>query len=132
MAAVDPERLVRLSLDPVLVPLGFQGGQCGRDSEGNFEVIFCAPYDEFGRRFPQLPQANRPEEGGTCVDLVMDVLADGTLGRLDLEGTSVEVTLLRAGMTADSEAVSRAVGRSAAESLPVIEAALRRLFGDPR
>lgn len=131
MAAVDPGSLVRLSLDPVLVPAGCQGGQCGGDSEGNVQVIFCARHDEFSRRYSRLPQANQQEQGGTCVDLVVDVWADGALGRLDLEGTSVEETLLHAGMVADSEAVSQMGGRSMSESLPVIEAALRRLFGDP-
>jgi len=131
MAAVDPGRLVKLSLDPVLVPAGFQGGQCGDDSEGNVQVIFCAGHDEFSRRYWRLPQASQQEQGGTCVDLVVDVWADGTLCRLDLEGTSIQETLLHAGMVADSETVSQLSGRSMAESLPVIEAALKRLFGDP-
>ncbi len=131
VAAVDRGRLVSLALDPVLVPAGFQGGQCGDDSEGDVQVIFCAGHDEFSRRYPRLPQANPHEQGGTCVDLVLDVWADGTLGRLHLEGFSVEETLLHAGMPADSEAVSQVVGLPVAESLPVIEAALRRLFGEP-
>ena len=131
MAAVGLGQLVGLSLDPVLVPAGFQKGQCGHDSEGNVQIIFCAPYADFSRRHPRLPQASLQEENDTCVDLVVDVGADGTLERLDLETTSVERTLLHAGMVADSEAVSQAVGRSLAESLPVIEAALRRLFGNP-
>ena len=131
MAAVDLGRLVTISLDPVLVPAGFQAGQGGDGSEGDVQIIFCAPHDEFSRRYPRLPQAIRPEEGVTCVDLVLDVWADGTLGRLDLEGTSIEETLLRAGMVADSAAVARVLGRPMVESLPVIEAALRRLFADP-
>lgn len=130
-AAVDLGRLVRLSLDPVLVPAGFQGGQGGGDSEGNVQVIFCAGHDEFSRRYSRLPQANQQEPGGTCIDLVVDVWADGTLARLDLEGPSVEETLFHAGLVADSDAVSQVRGRSLAEGLPVIEAALRRLFGDP-
>ena len=130
-AAVDLGRLVTFSLDPVLEPAGFQAGQCGGDSEGNVQVIFCAGHDEFSRRYSRLPQANQQEPGGTCVDLVIDVWADGTLARLDLEGPSIEKTLIHVGLVADSDAVSQVGGRSIAESLPVIEAALRRLFGDP-
>lgn len=131
MAAEDPGRLVRRSLDPVLVPAGFQGGQCGGDGEGNVQVIFCARHDEFSRRYSWLPQANQQEHGGTCVDLVVVVWAHDTLGRLDLEGVSFEDTLLHAGMVADSEAVSQLSGCLMVESFPVVEAALSRLFGDP-
>jgi hypothetical protein len=130
MTAVDLGQLVRLSLDPVLVPAGFQTGQCGYGNEG-FQVIFCAPYAEFRQRHPRLPQARHQEGNDICVDLVVDVWADGTLGRLDLETTSVEQTLLHIGMVSDSEAVAQVVGRTLADSLPVIEAALRRLFGNP-
>jgi hypothetical protein len=129
MAASDLGRLVRRSLDPVLVPAGFQEGQGGDDGEGSAQVIFCTGYDEFNRRYSGLPQANQQEESAICVDLVVDVRCDGTLDRLDLEGISVAETLLQAGLVADSEAVSQLRGRSVADSLPVIEVALRRLFG---
>jgi hypothetical protein len=129
MPANDLGRLVRDSLDRVLVPAGFQGGQSGDDGEGNVQVVFCASHDEFSRRFPRLPQANRQAQGGTCVDLVIDVWSDGTLGRLDLEGTSVDETLRDAGMVAESEAVAPLVGRPAAEALPTIEDVLGRMLG---
>ena len=131
MAAKGLGSLVGLSLDPVLVPAGFQAGQCGDDGEGSVQVIFCAEHDEFSRRYPRLPQANQQEQGGACVDLVLDAWADGTLSRLDLEGTSIEETLLHAGMVRNSKAVSQLGGRPLAEGLPVVAAALRRLFGDP-
>ncbi len=130
-AAVDLGRLVRLLLDPVLVPAGFQAGQCGSDGEGNVQVIFCAGHEDFSRRYPRLPQAYQQESVGRCVDLVVDVWVDGTIGSLDLEGISIAETLLRTGLDADSDAVSRVGGRSVAEGLPVIEAALRRLFAVP-
>lgn len=131
MTAVGLGQLATLSLDPVLVPAGFQGGQCGDDGEGDVQVVFCAPHDEFGRRHAQLPQARDPEPGRICVDLVLDVWADGTLARVDLEGMSLENTLLRVGMVADSQAVAQACGRPLADSLPVIAASLTRLLGDP-
>ena len=131
MEAVDPGRLVTLLLDPVLLASGFQAGQCGGDREGNVQVTFCARHDEFSRRYPGLPQARQDEPDAICVDLVLDASAEGTLVRLDLEGTSLEHTLLRAGLVADGEAVADMDGRPLTESLPVIEAALRRLFADP-
>lgn len=94
------------------------------------QIIFCAGHDEFSDRYPQLPQSNHEESGGTCVDLVVAVRADGTLAGLDLEGTSIKETLRHIGLMADSEAVARVEGRSVTESLPVIEAALRRLFDE--
>lgn len=133
MGAVRTGRLVSAVLDPVLVPAGFQGGQYGEggdDQERDAQVIFCAGHDEFSDRHSGLPQANQQESGGTCVDLVVEVRADGTLARLDFEGTSLEETLRRVGLVADSEAVARVGGRPMTESLPVIEAALRRLFDD--
>lgn len=75
------------------------------------QVIFCAGHDEFNRRHSRLPQANQQEQGVTCVDLVLDVRADGTLGHLYLEGISIEETQLDAGMVTDSEAVSQVGGR---------------------
>lgn len=130
MAAADPGSLVRLSLDPVLVPAGFQAGQGGVDDDGSTQVIFCARYDEFRHRYPLLPQASA-DDPVTCVDLVVDVDADGRPARLDLEGMSLAATLVRAGMGADGEAVSQVGGRPMAEGLPVVAAALSRLFGGP-
>lgn len=131
MTTVDPKRLVALSLDPVLMPAGFQRGQSGEDSDGNGQVIFCTGHDKFSLRHPRLPQANQQEQGGTCVDLVVNVRADGTLGRLDLEGISIRETLLHVGMVAESEAVSQVGGHSLTQGLPVLEAVLSRLFDDP-
>ena len=122
-------RLVSRALDPVLVPEGFQGGQHGDDREGDVQIIFCAAHDDFSRRHPHLPQANQQQHAGTCVDLVVDIWADGTLVRLDLEGTSVAATLRHAGLVEEGEAVEQLRGRAVVESLPVIEPALRRLFG---
>lgn len=127
---MDPGRLVTRSLDPVLVPAGFLPGQGGAGLEGDVQVIFCTAHDELSRRYSRLPQAS-PQPPGACVDLVVEARADGTLARLDLEDTSLEQTLLHAGLVADGAAVSQVGGRPLGEGLPVIEAALRRLFGDP-
>jgi hypothetical protein len=131
MGAVRTGRLLSAVLDPVLVPAGFQGGQYGEggeDRDGDAQITFCAGHDEFSARHSRLPQANQQEPGGTCVDLTVEVRADGTLARLDLEGTSIEKTLRHVGLVADSEAVAKVVGLSMNESLPIIEAALGRLF----
>ncbi|KAA1424112.1 hypothetical protein [Nocardioides antri] len=131
MGAVRTGRLVSAVLDPVLVPAGFQAGQYGEggdDRDGDAQIIFCAGHEEFSIRHSRLPQANQQEPGGTCVDLVVEVRADGTLAGLDLEGTSIEETLRHVGLTADSEAVAKVEGLSMTKGLPVIEAALRRLF----
>jgi hypothetical protein len=121
-------------LDAVLVPAGFQGGQYGEggeDGEGDAQIIYCAAHDEFSDRYPWLPQANQQEAGGTCVDLVVDVRADDTLDGLDLEGTSVADTLRHAGLVADADAVAGLKGHSMIQGLPVIAAALTRLFQGP-
>ena len=122
-------RLVSRALDPVLVPAGFQGGQYGDDRGGDIQIIFCAAHDDFSRRHPQLPQANQQQRDGTCVDLVADIGSDGAVGRLDLEGTSVAETLRHVGLVEDGEAVARLTGCAVVDGLPVIEVALRRLFG---
>ena len=50
------------ALDPVLVPVGFQGGQYGEggdDREGDAQIIFCAAHEQLSDRHPRLPQADR-------------------------------------------------------------------------
>jgi hypothetical protein len=133
MGALRTGRLVSAALDPVLIPAGFQAGQFGEggeDREEDAQIIFCAEHDEFSARHSRLPQANQQQPGGTCVDLVVNVRADGTLAGLDLEGTSLEETLRRVGLATDGEAVAKVEGRALAESLPVIEGALRCLFNE--
>ena len=130
MGAMGSGRLVSLSLDPVLAPAGFLAGAYGDDGAGTVQVLFCAAHDEFSRRHPRLPQANAQEQIGTCVDLVIDVQADGTLGRLDLEGLSLAETLHRTGLVADGDEVAELDGRPMAEALPVLAAALKRLLGE--
>lgn len=131
MGAVRTGRVVSAVLDPVLVPAGFDRGQYGEggdDVEGDAQIVFCAGHDEFSARYARLPQSNQQEPGGACVDFVVDVRADGTLAGLDLEGTPIKETLRHAGLMADSKAVASVEGHPLAESLPVIEGALRRLF----
>lgn len=135
MGAVRTGRLVGAALNPVLVPAGFQAGQYGEggdDLDRDTQVIFCAAADKFSARYPTLPQADQQGAGGACVDLVIEVQADGMLLRLDLEGTSIESTLRHVGLVTEAEDVSRVKGRPLDESIPVIEAALRRLFDATR
>jgi hypothetical protein len=131
MGAVRTGRLVSAALDPVLVPAGFQAGQYGEggvDLDRDTQVVFCAAADDFSARYPTLPQANQQGPDGGCVDLVIEVQADGTLIRLDLEETSIERTLRHVGLMTVAEDVARVDGCPLDESIPVIEAALRRLF----
>ncbi len=131
MGAGRSGRVVKDTLDPVLTPAGFREGQYGRGgdgSTGDAQVLYCGGHDGFSDRYPRLPQANQQAPGGTCVDLVVEVGADGTLGRLDLEGIPVAETLRHVGLVAHGQAVAKLTGRSMTESLPVIAAALKRLF----
>lgn len=130
MKTVGLGRLVSSALDPVLVPAGFLGGQYGDGRGGDLQIIFCAGHEEFSRRHLRLPQAHQQRRPGTCVDLVVDVCADGTLFRLDLEETSLRETLSHTGLTADGDLVARTIGCPMVEGLPVIEGALRRLFAE--
>ncbi len=131
MGAVRSGRVVKDVLDPVLTPAGFREGQWGTGGdgrEGDTQVLYCAGHDGFSDRFPRLPQANQQAPGRACVDLVVEVRADQTLGRLDLEAIPVGETLRHVGLVADGQAVTKVIGRSMNESLPVIAAALKRLF----
>ena len=133
MTAARSGRLVTSALDPVLVAAGFQSGQDGEGGDargGCVQVVYCAGHDEFSVRYPLLPQAHQQEPGGTCVDLVVEVRDDGTLGRLDLEETSVEETLRHAWLISDGRAVGTLHGRSITEALPVIADALQHVFDE--
>ncbi len=133
MGASSVGRVVSAALDPVLVPAGFargQYGEGGNDRLGVAQIIFCAGHDELSGRYPRLPQANEQERGvGACIDLVIEVSDAGTIAFLDLEGTSLENTLRTVGLEADADAVARIEGHAFTETLLILEAALRRLFG---
>lgn len=122
--------LVRAALDPVLVPAGFLAGQ-GDDEQHAGQVIWCIGHDALTNRYPLLPQADMDDVPGRCDDLVVDIGADGTVDRLDLEGTSLADTLRQVGLDAHAEAMSHVRDRPVADSLRVLEAALRELFGAP-
>lgn len=125
-------RLISAALDPVLLAAGFQAphySDGGEDAQRGTQFIFCAAHDQFSARHPRLPQADQQEPGGTCVDLIIDVRADGTLASFDLEGISIEETLRHVGLVTESRALATTRGRSLNEALPIVEAALRRLFG---
>ncbi len=121
------------ALEPVVVPAGFNPPQLGDDElDVVTQIIFCAPHDVFSARHPRLPQANQQAAGGACVDLVIDVRADGTLARIDLEELTVAATLRHVGLVTEGDALALVEGRPLSESLPVVEAALRQVFSTDR
>ncbi|GAB3021950.1 hypothetical protein GCM10011376_20830 [Nocardioides flavus (ex Wang et al. 2016)] len=125
----DSVRRLCAALDSVLAAAGFLPGQGGAADDGSGQVIYCIGHDKLRGRHPHLPQAASDDVLGTCDDLVLDIGAGGTLDRLDLETVSLEETLRQVGLDADADAVSRVVGRPVVDGLPVLEDAVRRLFG---
>ncbi len=98
----DVARLVRATLDPVLVDRGFAPGQEGVDATG-VGVVYCTPHRHARRRFPALVDPLDPGSGVTaehaCTDVNVDV-AVGSVARLvrvDLEGVDLADLLTRAG-----------------------------------
>lgn len=128
MTAGVTARLVQEALDPVLVAAGFLAGQGGDAPDGSAQVIYCLAHDQLVRRHPMLPQAGSGDAPGRCDDLVVEIGADGSLHRLDLEQLSVVETLRRVGLEADAQAVATVVGRPCTEALPTVRTALGRLF----
>ena len=128
----SPGRAVSAVLDPVLVPVGFAPGQYGAggdDPPAPAQVVFCAAHDELSDRYPRLPQAGAQErDRGACIDLVVQVTADGSFDFLDLEAVPLRDTLRQVGLDADADAVAGVEGRPLLEGLPGVEAALRSLF----
>jgi hypothetical protein len=116
------------ALDPVLVPAGFLAGQGGEDQDGGGQVIFCIGHDALSIRYPLLPQADPDGASGRCDDVVIDVGVGGTLDRIDLEAMSLVQTLRQVGLDDDADGVSQVIDRPVVDGLPVLEAALRRLF----
>lgn len=95
---------------------------------GRVQVIFCAAHDQLSDHYPLLPQANAQARGkGACIDMVLDSTG-GTLDTVDFEEESLPETLRLLGLETDAEAVATAVGRPLEEALPVLVAALSRLF----
>ncbi len=127
-AAPSAVALVRGALDPVLVPAGFLAGQGDEDPDGGGQVIFCIGHDELSDRYPHLPQAHQQDPYGTCDDLVVDVWPNGTLGGLRLETSTLAATLRHVGLGEEGAGVEAVTGRAVAEAVPVVAAALERLF----
>src|SRR5262245_7532014 len=135
MGSIADGRAVSTVLDPILTRSGFAGGQYGEGGEEQYaagwQTTFCAGHDALSDRYPWLPQANtQPREAGACTDLIVET----TRGRFDLarmEHLSLEETLRAAGHADDAAAVSRVHGAELAEALPILAAALQRLFLTP-
>ena len=123
---------MRSALDPVLVSVGFLAGQGDDQQDAGGQVIWCIRHEALTSRHPLLPQADTDDVPGRCDDLVIDVGADGTFDRLDLEGMSLADTLRQVGLDAHAEAVSRVRARPVADGLRVLDAALRELFSATR
>lgn len=126
---MSAEESVRAVLDPVLVPLGFSRGQGGGGDDA--DIIWCASYADFKRRFPTLPQATEQGEIGeyACVDLTAR-LSLGQLSEVDLEAHSLTETLEAVGLTAESQKAARLLGSPAQDAAAQLIPLLVALFSD--
>jgi hypothetical protein len=136
MGSLAAGRAVSAALDPVLTAAGFAGGQYGEgggDQPGPWQIIFCAGHDDLSDRHPWMPQANAQRHAeGACIDLVVHTTLDDRFDWADLEGLTLDETLRRVGNDDDANAV-RAVHLTRLDTaLPVLAAALARLFGEAR
>lgn len=123
---MDAELSVRAALDPLLVPLGFAPGQGGGGDDA--DIIWCAAYTDFKRRFPTLPQATEQDDIGehACVDLTAR-LSLGRLSEVDLEAQPLMETLRAVGLLAESQQAELLLGspaQDAAEDLRLLLVAL--------
>ncbi|MDY7104730.1 MAG: hypothetical protein S0880_26395 [Actinomycetota bacterium] len=89
-AAGDVVEFAREVLEPVVVERGFSGGQGGLGGDGSVNLIYCASATELVRRWPRAFELIPGADPGPqrCVDLMIEVTADGLLRRADLEGAT--------------------------------------------
>ena len=117
-------------LDPVLVPRGFAAGQYGEGTA--CQVIFCASFDDFGERFPHLPQALQQDGGvGACVDLVIDVDRDRRICR-SARGLPDGRDVAERRPRAEADDLAEALADTLELPLNGLRAVLLRLFESPR
>lgn len=122
------------ALDPVLVLAGFAAGQgVGPDDDlgAPVGITYCAGHDAFSDRFPWMPQANEYERAErACIDLVIEVSAEGFVECIDLESFSVAETLLLTGRVDESRSVANFIGKQSTDVLAHLPGILDRLFRD--
>lgn len=122
-------RAVAAAMDPVMSAAGFaeaQFGQVGWAPEREVGMTFCAAFSDFRCRFPWLPQS--ADVTASCIDLTIDLDAAGRIGRLDLEGWSVEQTLRDIGRVHDSVHAGAVIGTDAFQAIPALLRAVDALF----
>jgi hypothetical protein len=103
-------------LDPVLVDAGFLPAQYGGPPFEPSSVTFCAAFDRFAARYGHLPQAQQQFGEGRCVDLIIEVDADDTVSRIDLEDHSLEETCRSLGRAHDADVVEVMIGTDVLDS----------------
>ncbi len=124
---------VAAALDPAFRETPFQPGQSGERlsgvpdlgqpswPSGPASVIWCASYDELQQTHPRLPQAH--DQGNAplgCVDFTVEIDADGTLSRADLEADSLSETFLMIGLDHEARVAVGLMGEPARDVCQVL------------
>jgi hypothetical protein len=130
LASMDADQSVRAALDPVLVNLGFGAGQGGGGDDA--DIIWCAAYTDFQRRFPTLPQAREEDHVGpyACVDLTVR-LGLGCVIDVDLEGCSLVETFEALDRPTEAKQARRLLGSPAGVAAVDLVTLLADLFAEP-
>jgi hypothetical protein len=81
------------------------------------QLGWCGSYDAFRHLYPYLPQSYGNQPGG-CVDLWVEIDADGLLAKVDFEGLSLAETYRRLQRPAEAEEVHGLIGLPAADLAP--------------
>ncbi|WP_435746277.1 hypothetical protein [Nocardioides sp. SYSU DS0663] len=113
-------------------PAGTPGTSTGPLGPGS--VLWCAGYRDLQAGYPRLPQAHDQEEhgDGSCVDVMIEVDADGRLSRADVETLSVGATFAELGDRVRAARADALLGADARTALPLLAELLRDLFAMAR
>ena len=127
---MEAHQSLQAALDPVLIDLGFAAGQGGGDDDA--DIIWCAAYSDFQRRFPWLPQAKEPDHVGryACVDLTVR-MSMGRVVDVDLEGYSLAETFIAVGRPCNAQQARHLLGSRGESGGIGLVALLAALFTDP-
>ncbi len=117
-------------LDPLLVPLGFQSGSWCVDLSGNEGVTFCAPQEVLDEHFQPLGgiAAQFPEDGGGCLDLVIDGSPEAGITRVELEGQPLSDLLMALEQAEEAALVMQWPGESVDADLARVRRAMTLLL----
>ena len=118
-------------LDPILTQHRFGGGQVGIGTD-SFTVLFCAAYDHFVDRFPDLADADHLVAGArACIDLHVQGTGAGTLKIVDVEGAPLATLLRTANLNDAASAVDSIDDLTLDDALDAISTALSALLASP-